>query len=41
MSMLPDHIMEHLERPVLMSDFLLESFKISECSTAAMVIGSK
>ena len=29
-SMLPDHIMEHLERPVLMSDFLLESFKISE-----------
>ena len=40
-SMLPDDILEHLERPVLMSDFLLESFKISECSTAGMVIGRK
>ena len=40
-SMLPDHIMEHFERPVLMSDFLLEIFKISECSTAGIIIGSE
>ncbi|CAG7817810.1 unnamed protein product, partial [Allacma fusca] len=28
-TMLPDHVMEYLEKPILMSDFLLESFKIS------------
>jgi U3 small nucleolar RNA-associated protein 19 len=28
-TMLPDQVMQHLERPILMSDFLLESFKIS------------
>ena len=37
-SILPDHIMEHLEKPIHMSDFLLESFKISKTYYTIIII---